>query len=135
VRTKLAVALAGVGLLLATGSALAHHAFAAEFDSNKPVTLRGTVTKMDWVNPHSWLYIDVRGTDGKVVNWSIECGPPNSLIRAGWNKNSLTAGTEVIVEGFHAKNGTPVANGRNVALPDGKKLFVGSSGPGAPPER
>ena len=134
-RTKLAVAVALIGLLAAAAPVLAHHAFAAEFDSNKPVTLRGTVTKMDWVNPHSWLYIDVKGSDGKTVNWAIECGPPNSLLRAGWNKTSLTAGTEVIVEGFHAKNGTPVANGRNVALPDGKKLFVGSSGPGAPPER
>jgi hypothetical protein len=134
-RTKLAVAVAVIGLLAAAAPVLAHHAFAAEFDSNKPVTLRGTVTKMDWVNPHSWLYIDVKGADGKTVNWAIECGPPNSLLRAGWNKTSLTSGTEVIVEGFHAKNGTPVANGRNVALPDGKKLFVGSSGPGAPPER
>jgi Family of unknown function (DUF6152) len=134
-RTKLAVAVAIIGLMAAAAPVLAHHAFAAEFDSNKPVTLRGTVTKMDWVNPHSWLYIDVKGSDGRTVNWAIECGPPNSLLRAGWNKTSLTAGTEVIVEGFHAKNGTPVANGRNVALPDGKKLFVGSSGPGAPPER
>jgi hypothetical protein len=134
-RTKLTVALAGVGLLLAAGSAVAHHAFAAEFDSNKPVTLKGTVTKMDWVNPHSWLYLDVKDSAGKVENWAIECGPPNSLLRAGWNKNSVPVGTEIVVEGFRAKNGTPVANGRNVAFPDGRKVFVGSSGPGAPPER
>jgi Family of unknown function (DUF6152) len=134
-RTKLGVAVALIGLLAAAAPVLAHHAFAAEFDQNKPVTLRGTVTKMDWVNPHSWLYIDVKDAAGKTENWAIECGPPNSLLRAGWNKTSVTAGTEVVVEGFRAKNGTPVANGRNVALPDGKKLFVGSSGPGAPPER
>ena len=134
-RTKLTVALAGVGLLLAAGSAVAHHAFAAEFDSNKPVTLKGTVTKMDWVNPHSWLYLDVKDSAGKVENWAIECGPPNSLLRAGWNKNSVPVGTEIVVEGFRAKNGTPVANGRNVAFPDGRKVFVGSSGPGAPPAR
>lgn len=134
-RTKLAVAVAVIGLWAAAAPVLAHHAFAAEFDQTKPVTLRGTVTKMDWVNPHSWLYVDVKDANGKTENWAIECGPPNSLLRAGWNKTSVTAGTEVVVEGFRAKNGTPVANGRNVALPDGKKLFVGSSGPGAPPER
>lgn len=134
-RTKLAVAVAVGGLLTAAVPVLAHHAFAAEFDANKPITLRGTVTKMDWVNPHSWLYMDVKGADGKVVNWAIECGPPNSLLRGGWNKNSVPPGTEIIVEGFLAKNGTPVANGRNVALPDGRKLFVGSSGAGAPPQR
>ena len=134
-QTRLTVALAGVGLLLAAAPVVAHHAFAAEFDANKPVTLKGTVTKMDWVNPHSWLYLDVKDSAGKVENWAIECGSPNSLLRSGWNKNSVPVGTEIVIEGFRAKNGTPVANGRNVAFPDGRKLFVGSSGPGAPPER
>lgn len=134
-RTKLAGALAGMGLLLAVAPVVAHHSFAAEFDANKPVTLQGTVTKMDWVNPHSWLYMDVKGSDGKVVNWAIECGPPNALLRAGWNKTSVLPGTEVTVEGFLAKNGTPVANGRDVRLPGGKKLFVGAPGAGAQPEK
>lgn len=134
-RAKLAVALVGVGLLLAAAPVIAHHAFAAEFDVNQPVKLRGTVTKMEWVNPHSWVRIDVKGPDGKVENWAIEMGPPNSLLRAGWNKNSLPLGTEILVNGFRAKDGTPVANGREVTFPDGKRLFVGSSGPGAPAAR
>lgn len=134
-RTKLTVALVGVAWLQAAAPAVAHHAFAAEFDVNQPVKLRGSVTKMEWVNPHSWLRIDVKGPDGKVENWAIEMGPPNSLLRSGWNKNSLPVGTEVLVAGFRAKDGTPVANGREVTFPDGKRLFVGSSGPGAPAAR
>jgi hypothetical protein len=134
-RAKLTVALVGVGLLLAAAPAIAHHAFAAEFDVNQPVKLRGTVTKMEWVNPHSWVRIDVKGPDGKVENWAVEMGPPNSLLRSGWNKNSLPVGTEILVDGFRAKDGTPVANGREVTFPDGKRLFVGGSAPGTPAAR
>jgi len=111
----------------------AHHAFSAEFDANQPVTLKGAVTKVEWINPHSWLYIDVKDpATGKVVSWKVEMGAPNQLLRRGWNKNSLPAGTEVVVEGYRAKNGSDIANGGNVTLADGRKLFVGSSGTGAP---
>jgi len=130
-RTKAAVALMGIGVLLATGTAWGHHAFSAEFDASKTVTLRGTVTKMAWVNPHSWLYIDVKNPDGTVENWAIECGPPNTLMRGGWNKNSLPIGAEVIIEGFLAKTAPHVANGRNVSLPNGTKLFASGSAPPA----
>jgi hypothetical protein len=131
-RTKVALAVAVGGLLVAQGPALAHHAFAAEFDANKVVTLKGTVSRMEWVNPHSWLYVDVKAPDGSVEQWAIECSPPNTLLRAGWNKFSVVKGTEVVVEGYGAKNGTKVANGRTVSLPDGTRLLVGSPGTGAP---
>jgi len=110
----------------------AHHAFSAEFDSNNPVTLKGSVTKIEWINPHSWLYIDVKDPSGKAVPWKVEMGAPNQLLRRGWNKTSLPVGTEVIVEGYRAKNGSDIANGGSVILADGRKLFVGSSGTGAP---
>lgn len=122
-------------LVLAAASVSAHHAFAAEFDANKPITLKGTVTKMEWINPHSWIHLDVKGPDGKVVSWMIEGGAPNALLRRGFSKDSLPPGTEILVEGFQAKNGTHKANGRDLTLPDGKKLFVGSSGTGAPGEK
>ena len=133
-QTKLAIAVCIMGLAISgwASSASAHHAFAAEFDGTRPVTLKGTVTKMEWVNPHAWLYMDVKGQDGKVVNWAIEGGAPNALLRLGWNRNSVPAGIEVIVDGFRAKDGSNRANGRQVTLPDGKKLFIGSSGNGAP---
>jgi hypothetical protein len=128
----IAAAVAAVSVMLLGAPIAAHHAFSAEFDADKPVTLRGAVTRIDWINPHSWLYIDVKDPTGKVVPWKIEMGAPNQLLRRGWNKNSLPVGTEVIVEGFRAKNGSDVANGGNVVLADGRKLFVGSSGTGAP---
>jgi uncharacterized protein DUF6152 len=130
---KLLAALIGIGALVPSSSALAHHAFSAEFDANQPVTLRGAVTRVDWINPHSWLHIDVKDQKtGKTVPWKVEMGAPNQLLRRGWNKNSLPVGTEVVVEGYRAKNGTDIANGGSVVLADGKKLFVGSSGTGAP---
>jgi hypothetical protein len=134
--TTLSVVFATATLLLASqGPLVAHHSFAAEFDARRPVKLRGTVTKMEWVNPHSWIHIDVKNPDGTISKWMIEAGAPNSLIRRGWNKNSLPPGMEILVEGFQAKDGQLRANGRNVTFPDGSKLFVGSSGIGAPDER
>ena len=112
----------------------AHHSFAAEFDANRPVKLSGTVTKMEWVNPHAWIHIDVKNEDGTVSQWMIEAGAPNSLIRRGWNKRSLLAGTEIVVTGFQARDGQLRANGRDVTFPDGSQMFVGSSGIGAPEE-
>ena len=134
---KLAVVVGGMSLILAaTGVSLsAHHSFAAEFDAKRPVKLRGTVTKMEWINPHSWIHIDVKTADGKTEKWMVEGGAPNALLRRGWNKNSLLPGTEIFVEGFQAKDGATRANGRDITFPDGKKLFVGSSGTGAPDER
>ena len=114
----------------------AHHSFGAEFDANRPVRLQGTVVMMEWINPHSWLHIDVKDpATGKVERWLVEGGAPNALIRRGWNKKSLPEGTAIIVEGFRAKDGTNRANGRDIVFPDGRKLFVGSSGTGAPDER
>jgi len=134
-RTKLAAVIVGVGLLAASQRGWAHHAFSAEFDANKPVKLQGTVTKMDWVNPHAWIYIDVKKADGTVEKWMIEGGTPNAMFRRGFTKDSLKAGTEIVVDGYQAKNGTLRANGRDLRLPDGRTLFVGSSGTGAPDER
>jgi len=131
-RTKLAVILAGTGLLLGALPVWAHHAFAAEFDAKKPVHFTGTVTKMEWINPHAWMHIDVKGADGAVTGWMIEAGTPNTLFRRGFTKESLAIGTEVVVDGYQAKDGSNRANGRDVTLPDGRKLFLGSNGTGAP---
>jgi hypothetical protein len=129
---KARIFIAILGLFLASHSIDAHHSFAAEFDENKPVTLKGTLTKMEWVNPHGWIYIDVKGPDGKVVNWGIEAGAPNALIRRGLRKEDFKIGSEVVVQGYRARSGEPVANGRNVTFADGRNFFMGSSGTGAP---
>jgi hypothetical protein len=133
-KTRLFVAVGGLALLLAAIPARAHHAFAAEFDANRPVKLRGVVTRWELVNPHSWIHIDVKNEDGTVVPWMIEGGSPNSLFRSGFTKNSLPAGTEIIIEGYQAKDKGNLAVGKNITLPDGKRLFLGGSAnePGAP---
>ena len=127
------VVAAALVMMLAAGAPIAaHHSFAAEFDGSKPVTLRGTITKMEWTNPHAWLHVDVKGADGKTVAWMIEGGAPNALLRRGWTKASLLPGTEILVEGYQAKDGANRANGRDITFKDGKKLFVGSTGTNAP---
>ena len=128
-RTTLLVMLAAGGLLV---SVRAHHAFNSEFDAAKPIKLTGVVKKMEWINPHSWLTIDVKRPDGTIETWEIEAGAPNAMFRRGFNRNSLPIGTEVVVNGFQAKDGRKRANGRDISFPDGKKLFMGSSGTGAP---
>jgi hypothetical protein len=127
------VAAVGVGLLaLGTVPLVAHHAFSSEFDANRPVQLTGVVTKMEWVNPHSWIHIDVKKPNGTVEKWMIEGGTPNTLLRRGLSRKDLLPGTEIKVEGYQAKDGALRANGRNLTLPNGRALFLGSSGTGAP---
>ena len=131
-RAKLTILIAGVGLLLTAGPAWAHHAFSAEFDAAKPITLKGTITRMEWINPHTWIHVDVKKPDGAVESWMIEGGPPNALYRRGFTKDSLPVGAEILVEGFRAKDGSMRGNGRDITFADGRKLFLGSSGTGAP---
>jgi len=134
-RTMPIVVGAVIGLFVgAVAPALAHHAFAAEFDANKPIKFQGTITKMLWVNPHAWIYVDVKKPDGSVEEWMIEAGTPNTLLRRGFTKASLQTGTQITVDGYQSKDGSLRANGRDLTLPNGQTLFLGSSGTGAPDE-
>jgi hypothetical protein len=126
-KTRSAWIIAATLILAAAVPVFAHHSFAAEFDANKTINLTGSLTKLDWINPHARLYIDVKGTDGKIVNWEIELGPPAILLRNGWTKNSVKAGDMLTVSGSLAKDGTNLANARSVTLADGTKVFAGSS--------
>jgi len=132
-RKQITIAVAGA---LAFGAAAqiasAHHSFAAEFDRNSPVHLEGTVVEFQWVNPHSWLIVEVENEDGTTEQWAVEGGAPSALLRRGWNRNSLPPGTKVIVDGFQAKDGKPRANARDIEFPDGRRLFIGSARTGAP---
>ena len=134
-RRELAGLVAAGGLFLCTTAVWAHHAFTAEFDSSQPIKLQGTVTKMEWINPHAWIHIDVKGDDGKVASWMVECGTPNTLLRRGFTRNTVTPGMEIVVDGYKAKDGSNRANGRDVTFPDGRKLFLGSPGNGAPEDK
>lgn len=136
-RTKLLIAAgAAVASTLLGAAALAHHAFAAEFDANRPVNLRGNVTRIEWINPHAWIHVDHKKPDGTIESWMVEGGTPNTLLRRGITKDSLKIGTEIVVRGYQSKDALCKpkcrANGRDVTFPDGRKLFMGSSGTGAP---
>jgi uncharacterized protein DUF6152 len=132
-RSTLAVVAAGAGLLVTASLPLAaHHSFAAEFDSTKAVTLEGVVTKLDWTNPHIWIYLDTKDESGAVAHWQCEGGPPNTLTRNGWSKDSLKTGDQATIEGFRSKDGSNTCNARSVKLPNGKSVFAGSADDGAP---
>jgi Family of unknown function (DUF6152) len=130
--TKYGALVMAAGCLLAAAPAWAHHAFAAEFDAKKPVHLEGVVTKVELINPHAWIHVDVKGQDGKVTTWMVEAGSPNVLLRRGFTKTTVAPGTPVLVDGYQSKDGSMRANGRDITLPGGRKLFLGSSGTGAP---
>lgn len=130
---RITVALMAVSVAFGTAApAWAHHAFASEFDAKRPVKFTATVTKMEWINPHAWMHVEVKKPDGTVENWMIEAGSPNSLFRRGINKNTVKPGMVVVVDGYQARDGSRRANGRDVTLPEGRKLFLGSQGTGAP---
>ena len=131
-RANVAVVFAGLAIAIAAVPVWAHHAFSAEFDAKRPIKLQGTIAKMKWINPHTWIHLDVKRPNGKVERWMIEGGPPNALYRRGFTRNSLPVGIEIVVEGFQAKDGSMRGNGRDITFPNGQKLFLGSSGTGAP---
>ena len=131
-RKPFVIALTALTALLGHQRANAHHSFAAEFDANDPVELKGTITKMEWINPHSWLHIDVKNPDGTTTAWMIEGATPNTLLRRGFTRDNVKAGTEITIVGYRAKNGANRANGRDLVLADGSRLFMGSPGTGAP---
>ena len=126
-RTKLAVLLVGLGLLCSAVPVVAHHSFAGEYDLNKPVTLKGVVTKIEWTNPHVRVYIDVPQANGTVTNWNLELGAVSALVRSGWTRRSLNVGDTVTVEGSHARSGASAANARAITLPDGRKVLSGTN--------
>jgi hypothetical protein len=129
------LAVGALGVVFGALPVNAHHAFSAEFDNDKPIRLEGTVTKWEWINPHAWINLDVVNEDGEVEHWRIEGGAPNALIRRGWTKDSLPPGSEIIVEGYLARDGSQRASGQDITFTDGSRLFVGSTGIGAAPGR
>ena len=134
-RRHIFAGVAGIGLILAVAPLGAHHAFSAEFDAEKPLKLEGTITKTEWINPHAWIHIDVKKPDGKSEEWMIEGGTPNTLMRRGISRDTLKIGEAIVVTGYQAKDGSMRANGRDITYSDGRKLFLGSTGTGAPYEK
>ena len=134
-KQKIKISVLAIVALLAVLPAFAHHSFSSEFDINQPITLEGKLTRLDWVNPHGFIFLDVAGKGGKTVNWAVETGGPNALLRRGVRKEDFVLGSKVVVKGFKAKSGLPLANGRTITLENGKELFAGSSGTGAPRDK